>query len=83
MELLLKDVQSRSPFTVVRKSWAKIDFGREQLYSAAGALGKACLGGVEAVLRTPQRLGTINKCLREAYVLARGVLRACGTTRVG
>lgn len=48
-----------------------------------GALGKACLGGVEAVLRTPQRLGTINKCLREAYVLARGVLRACGTTRVG
>lgn len=33
-------------------------------------LSKACLGGVEAVLRTPQRLRPINKCLREAYVLA-------------
>lgn len=46
------------------------------------ALGKACLGSVEAVLRTPQRLGTINKCLREAYVLARGVLRACAAPLV-
>lgn len=67
----------------VTKSRAEIDSRQKQLYSTSDALGKACLDGVEAVLRTLQRLGIINKCLREAYVLAQGVLRACGTTRVG
>lgn len=84
--LLVKMCNPRGLFSrcyVAGKSRAKIDFRREQLHFAADALGKACLGGVEAVLRTLQRLGTINKCLREAYVLARGVLRVCGTTRVG
>jgi len=47
---------------------AEIDSGREQLYSASDAPVEACLAGVEAVLRTLGRLGTINKCLREAYI---------------
>lgn len=71
-------------FSLLSYEKIKVSNGNSFIPNArADAQSEACSGGIEAVLRTPQRLETINKCLREAYVLARGVLRVCGTTRMG